>query len=51
MNTYYGLTTQLVWVKFAGGQGSASDFVLVLDEANFRKLIGQANSLLTEEQK
>ena len=49
MNTYYGLTTQLVWVKFAGGQGSASDFVLVLDEENFRKLINQANELLNQQ--
>jgi hypothetical protein len=48
VNTYYGLTTQLVWVKFAGGQGSASDFVLVLDEENFRKLINQANELLNQ---
>jgi hypothetical protein len=49
VNTYYGLTTQLVWVKFAGGQGSASDFVLVLDEENFRKLINQANELLNQQ--
>jgi hypothetical protein len=48
VNTYYGLTTQLVWVKFAGGQGSASDFVLVLDEENFLKLINQANELLNQ---
>jgi hypothetical protein len=49
VNTYYGLTTQLVWVKFVGGQGSASDFVLVLDEENFRKLINQANELLNQQ--
>jgi hypothetical protein len=49
VNTHYGLTTQLVWVKIAGEQGSASDFLLVLDEENFRKLINQANELLNQQ--
>jgi hypothetical protein len=48
VNTYYGLTTQLVWVKIAGGGYSADNFVLVLDDENFRKLINQANELLNQ---
>jgi hypothetical protein len=48
VNTYYGLTTQLVWVKIVGGGYSADNFVLVLDEENFRKLINQANELLNQ---
>jgi hypothetical protein len=49
VNIYYGLTTQLVWVKIVGGGFSADNYVLVLDEDNFKKLMAQANELLTKE--
>jgi len=48
MKVYYGLTTQLLWVKIIGEQYSADNFVLILDEDNFKKLIAQANQVLTQ---
>jgi hypothetical protein len=50
MKAYYGLTTQMVWVKIIGEQYSADNLVLVLDEDNLKKLIAQANDLLTNKQ-
>lgn len=50
MKVCYGLTTQLVWVKIIGEQHSADNFVLVLDDENFKKLIAQANDLLTNKE-
>ncbi len=46
MNTFYGLNSSLIWVKISGDGYSADDFVLVLDEINFRKLMNQGNELL-----
>jgi hypothetical protein len=50
MNTYYGLTTQLIWVKIIGDKYVTDNFLLVLDQDNFKRLIDQASSLLTTEQ-
>jgi len=49
MKDYYGLTTQLVWVKISGEEYSADNFIIVLDKENFKKLIDQANSILALE--
>ena len=49
MKDYYGLTTQLVWVKILGEQYSADNFIIVLDKENFKKLIDQANNILSLE--
>lgn len=46
MSIYYGLTTQLDWVKIRGALDSAEDFVIVLDQDNFKKLTYQANQIL-----
>jgi hypothetical protein len=40
-----------VWVKLVGGGFSADNYVLILDETNFKKLLAQANEVLTSEQK
>ena len=48
MNTFYGLNSSLIWVKISGDGYSADDFVLVLDEINFRKLMNQGNELLSQ---
>ena len=49
MKDYYGLTTQLVWVKILGEKYSADNFIIVLDKENFKKLIDQANNILSLE--
>ena len=49
MKDYYGLTTQLVWVKILGEEYSADNFIIVLDKENFKKLIDQSNNILSLE--
>lgn len=49
MKDHYGLTTQLVWVKILGEEYSADNFIIVLDKKNFKKLIDQANNILSLE--
>ena len=45
MKTYYGLTNQLFWLKVDNTLHKAEDFIIVLDEENFVKIINQAIDL------
>ena len=46
MKTYYGLSTQLIWVKIESSGYRAEDFVVILDEENFVKILNQASELI-----
>jgi hypothetical protein len=45
MKTYYALTNQLVWLKADNLLHKAEDFIIILDEENFVKIINQAIDL------
>ena len=45
MKTYYGLTDQLVWLKVDNAVHKAEDFIIILDEENFNKMLNQAFKL------
>jgi len=46
MKTYYGLSTNLVWLKIDNPAQKAEDFVIILDEENFVKILNQASELI-----
>lgn len=46
MKTYYGLSTNLVWLKINDPAQKAGDFLLILDEENFVKMLNQASELI-----
>jgi len=48
MKTYYGLSSQLVWLKLGSVPHKAEDFIIILDEENFVKVINQAIDLANE---
>ena len=48
MKTYYGLSNQLIWLKLDSVPHKAEDFVIILDEENFVKVINQAIDLANE---
>lgn len=45
MKTYYGLSNQLVWLKIDNLLHKAEDYIIILDEENFIKIINQAVEL------
>jgi len=46
MKTYYGLNAQLIWVKIEGSGQTAEDFIIILDEDNFKKFANQTLAFL-----
>jgi len=48
MKTYYGLSNQLVWLRLDRVPHKAEDFIVILDEENFVKVINQAIDLANE---
>ena len=45
MKTYYGLSNQLVWLKVDNALHRADEFIIIVDEENFVKIINQAIDL------
>ena len=46
MKTYYGLSTQLIWVKLESSAQKAEDYIVILDEENFVRILNQASQLI-----
>jgi hypothetical protein len=46
MKTCYGLSNQLIWVKLDSSKYRAEDFIVILDEANFVKMLNQTSELI-----
>jgi len=46
MQTYYGLTNQLVWLKVDNSVHTAQDFIIIVDEENFIKMATQTIEVL-----
>lgn len=48
MKTYYGFSNQLIWIKLDNLPHKAEDYIIILDEENFVKVINQAIDLANE---
>ena len=46
MKTYYGLSSQLLWVKIDPSMHKSEDFLIIFDEENFKKFATQTIDIL-----